>query len=142
MTAINETNTFTTCYTTMYSVISGCSTLVKGVYSAFPDIGRSNFPGYPIIIIRAADISRNHVTIGSDPLQEGGIEMGITAYAESMANLDSVSDSVGSALYNFDFSISGMLHEKISTSSVGTGFINNNKLHNRSFGVTFDYGYS
>ncbi len=147
MTKINGATIYTDTFKVMYYAVSGILTgSLTGIYSYFPDVGGTDFPGYPICTISSPDVSAKAGTIGSNFVTLGGIEIPIELHSKSVKELDELSNLLLSGLINAEkintsIYASGLSHLRVNSSKTTTNTLGNDRVHTKTFGVTYDVHY-
>ena len=109
----------------------------KWIFSAFPDVTKKSFPGYPIIIIDSPDTMSTKATFTQSVYRT---DSNISLYDTNIARADAVTGSLLRAFKTRNTSIhaSGLTNTTITSSSSETIEVNGKKIHIKLFGLDFD----
>jgi len=109
----------------------------KWIFSAFPDVTKKSFPGYPILIIDSPDTTSNKATFTQSTYKT---DSNISLYDTNIARSDALTGSVLRAFKTRNTSIhaSGLTNTIITSSSSETVEVNGKKVHIKLLGLDFD----
>jgi len=109
----------------------------KWIFSSFPDVTKTSFPGYPIITIDSPDTTSDKATFTKSVYKT---DSSISLYDTNIARSDAVTGSLLRAFKTRNTSIhaSGLTNTVITESSSDTVEVNGKKVHIKLFGLDFD----
>jgi len=143
MNYITKDNIYTQSWNNLYEVISNNVTDpksrgVKWIFSAFPDVKKPNFPGYPIITITPTDLSITNINLARD-MREETYRYPIDIFSKSSQEVDELANSIIKALTDNEIELAkyGMKRMSIASSAITNYRIENNKIHNRTIIAEF-----
>src|SRR3990167_1332489 len=135
MAVISTGSIFRDSWNNLYTVISEKVPTASGLYSAFPDPNQSNFPDYPIVIIRSAGLETTERSFGRVN-RELTLNFLVECFSQSAAQIDELSDQIESALTKAStvngLNDSGLNSIVFSTAGEDHPIINNRKIHSKA----------
>jgi len=144
MTEINGATIYSDTFGVMYNTVSGIlAGSLNGIYSFFPDVGKADFPGYPICTIEGANVAKSRETLGSNYQTLNGVNVMVMLHSKSMQSLDQLSDKLVSGVQasNKGYSgtyVSGLRNFELTSSDVAHNNYGTDRVHTRAFGLNYE----
>ncbi len=146
--AVGSTTQFSEAWNSLYNLLTGSSGvndpanrgINRGdwVMAAFPDITRSDFPGYPILIIQSPNIRNSELTYS---FRKSSITFVITILANRAEYIDSVSDNVMNIILSQSTATeaNGLYKPEIVDSTTDVVFRDKKKIHIKNLFVNYEW---